>query len=98
MQLMLNISGKKVNGALMLGGSELIGSGEITGHIHGKSITFQSPGDGTTFTQITWMGTHLRQCYRRLLQGRTDFGSKFDWYSSAKWPIQGIKITIFIIS
>lgn len=57
MQLMLNISGKKVNGALMLGGSELIGSGEITGHIHGKSITFQSPGDGTTFTQITWMGT-----------------------------------------
>lgn len=57
MNLMLNIHNNKVNGALMLSGKELVGSGQITGHLHGNSITFQSTGDNTTFTQITWMGT-----------------------------------------
>lgn len=57
MKLMIKVTDNKVSGALLLSGDELVGSGEITGLVHGKSITFQSPGDNTSFTQITWMGT-----------------------------------------
>ena len=57
MNLQLSIRNNEVTGALMLRGNELVGSGEITGHLHGNSITFQSPGDNTTFTRIIWFGT-----------------------------------------
>lgn len=57
MKLMLNIRDNEVTGSLILGGGDLVGSGSIVGIINGDSITFQSEGDQTSFTHITWMGT-----------------------------------------
>jgi len=55
--LVLDTKAQKITGNLVIGGTELVGSGKITGQIIGNSITFQSPGDNIHFSQITWRGT-----------------------------------------
>ena len=55
--LVLDTKAQKITGNLVIGGTELVGSGKINGQIIGNSITFQSPGDNIHFSQVTWRGT-----------------------------------------
>lgn len=56
LSLLLNESNGSIRGALTIGGDDLGGSGEISGVISGKNISFTSPGDGQMATHITWTG------------------------------------------
>lgn len=57
LSLVLKESNGSIRGSLIIGGDELLGSGEISGVISGRDISFTSPGDGQMVTNISWIGT-----------------------------------------
>lgn len=56
MEIVINVINGQMDGVLILGGAELMGSGRIQGVVTNGSIAFTSPGCVPIFDCITWMG------------------------------------------
>lgn len=56
LNLTIQQHGDKIEGYLMLGGTDLIGSGPIQGVVQDNTISFTTPGDAQMFSHINWQG------------------------------------------